>query len=115
MGIYSTSQFLGVAIGGALGGWVDGFFDSQTVFLLGALLAMLWLLVAGTMSEPPYVSSLRIEIPGEVAVDDSLQTRLLTLDGVKQALVVAEERSVYVKIDSKLTNRFEVEQAIKGS
>jgi MFS family permease len=63
MGIYSTSQFLGVAIGGALGGWVDGFFDSQTVFLLGALLAMLWLLVAGTMSEPPYVSSLRVEIP----------------------------------------------------
>ncbi len=41
MGVYSTSQFLGVAIGGALGGWVDGFFDSQTVFLLGALLAML--------------------------------------------------------------------------
>jgi cyanate permease len=32
MGVYSTSQFLGVAIGGALGGWVDGFFDSQTVF-----------------------------------------------------------------------------------
>lgn len=24
MGIYSTSQFLGVAIGGSLGGWVDG-------------------------------------------------------------------------------------------
>jgi MFS family permease len=66
MGVYSTSQFLGVAIGGALGGWVDGFFDSQTVFLLGALLAMLWLLVARTMSEPPYVSSLRVEIPDEV-------------------------------------------------
>ncbi len=32
MGIYSTSQFLGVAIGGSLGGWVDGLFDSQTVF-----------------------------------------------------------------------------------
>lgn len=31
MGIYSTSQFLGVAIGGALGGWVDGLFDSQIV------------------------------------------------------------------------------------
>ena len=34
MGIYSTSQFLGVAIGGSLGGWVNGLFDSQTVFLL---------------------------------------------------------------------------------
>ncbi|MBN0343281.1 MFS transporter, partial [Pseudomonas aeruginosa] len=69
MGVYSTSQFLGVAIGGALGGWVDGFFDSQTVFLLGALLAMLWLLVASTMSEPPYVSSLRVEVPDGVVVD----------------------------------------------
>jgi hypothetical protein len=29
-------------------------------------------------------------------------------------LVVAEERSAYVKIDSKVTNRFEVEQA-KGA
>ncbi|MCQ4034129.1 MFS transporter, partial [Klebsiella pneumoniae] len=69
--VYSTSQFLGVAIGGALGGWVDGFFDSQTVFLLGALLAMLWLLVASTMSEPPYVSSLRVEVPDGVVVDSA--------------------------------------------
>jgi len=114
MGIYSTSQFLGVAIGGALGGWVDGFFDSQTVFLLGALLAMLWLLVAGTMSEPPYVSSLRVEIPGDVVADSALQERLQSTDGVKQVLVVPDERSVYIKIDSKVTNRFEIEQAIKG-
>ncbi len=113
MGIYSTSQFLGVAIGGALGGWVDGFFDSQTVFLLGALLAMLWLLVAGTMSEPPYVSSLRVEIPGDVVADSALQERLQSTDGVKQVLVVPDERSVYIKIDSKVTNRFEIEQAIR--
>ncbi len=81
MGVYSTSQFLGVAIGGALGGWVDGFFDSQTVFLLGALLAMLWLLVASTMSEPPYVSSLRVEVPDGVVVDSALQARLLSASG----------------------------------
>ena len=114
MGIYSTSQFLGVAIGGALGGWVDGFFDSQTVFLLGALLAMLWLLVASTMSEPPYVSSLRVEIPEDIAADKMLEERLQAKEGVKEALVIAEERSVYIKIDSKITNRFEIEQAIKG-
>ncbi|GJL33447.1 Inner membrane transport protein YajR [Phytobacter ursingii] len=112
MGIYSTSQFLGVAIGGALGGWVDGLFDSQTVFLAGALLAMIWLLVAGSMQEPPYVSSLRIAIPEGVTPDASLQARLLATDGVSEVLVVAEERSAYVKIDSKVTNRFEVEQAI---
>jgi predicted MFS family arabinose efflux permease len=114
MGIYSTSQFLGVAIGGSLGGWVDGFFDSQTVFLAGALLAVVWLLVASTMQEPPYVSSLRIAIPEDVAVDAALQQRLLAMDGVSEAMVVPEERSVYVKIDSKVTNRFEVEQVVAG-
>jgi len=114
MGIYSTSQFLGVAIGGSLGGWVDGFFDSQTVFLAGALLAVVWLLVASTMQEPPYVSSLRIAIPEDVAVDNALQQRLLAMEGVSEAMVVSEERSVYVKIDSKVTNRFEVEQVVAG-
>ncbi|WP_318369517.1 MFS transporter [Enterobacter sp.] len=114
MGIYSTSQFLGVAIGGSLGGWVDGLFDSQTVFLAGALLAMLWLLVASTMQEPPYVSSLRIEIPDGVPVDEALTQRLRETPGVSEAMVVVEERSAYVKIDSKVTNRFEVEQAIKA-
>ncbi|VYT85446.1 MFS transporter [Metakosakonia massiliensis] len=112
MGIYSTSQFLGVAIGGSLGGWVDGFFDSQTVFLAGALLSMVWLLVASTMQEPPYVSSLRIALPEDVAPDASLRQRLLAAEGVSEALVVADERSVYVKIDSKVTNRFAVEQVI---
>jgi MFS family permease len=46
MGVYSTSQFLGVAIGGSLGGWVVEMFDGQAVFLAGALLAAVWLLVA---------------------------------------------------------------------
>jgi hypothetical protein len=64
-----------VAIGGSLGGWVDGLFDSQTVFLAGALLAMLWLLVASTMKEPRYVSSLRVEIPQEIDVNDALKQR----------------------------------------
>jgi predicted MFS family arabinose efflux permease len=113
MGIYSTSQFLGVAIGGSMAGWVDGIFDSQTVFLAGALLATLWLLVSLTMSEPAYVSSLRVEIPADVPADDSLGEQLRTFPGVSEVLVVQDERSVYIKIDSKVTNRFEIEQAIK--
>ena len=113
MGIYSTSQFIGVAIGGALGGWVDGMFDSQTVFLAGALLATLWLLVATTMKEPPYVSSLRIALPEGVIAEDSLKARLLAKEGVSEVLVIAEEQSAYVKIDSKVTNRFEIEQVVR--
>ena len=73
---------------------------------------MLWLLVAGTMSEPPYVSSLRIEIPDDVAADNLLLERLQAAVGVKEVLMVSDERSVYIKIDSKITNRFAIEQII---
>ncbi len=115
MGIYSTSQFIGVAIGGSLGGWIDGLFDSQTVFLAGALLAMVWLLVSSTMKEPPYVTSLRIVLPENAANDVELKTRLLAHQGVSDANIITQERSAYVKIDSKLTNRFEIEQLVKGT
>lgn len=113
MGIYSTSQFLGVAIGGSFGGWIDGLFDSQTVFLAGALLAMIWLLVSSTMTEPPYVASLRVELPEDVADDETLKQRLLAQPGVSDVNIITQERSAYVKIDSKLTNRFEIEQLVK--
>ncbi|MTH44697.1 MFS transporter [Intestinirhabdus alba] len=112
MGVYSTSQFLGVAIGGSLGGWIDGLFDGQTVFLAGAVLAMAWLAVASTMKEPPYVSSLRVVIPPDIAADDALKQRLLATEGVSEVLIADREHSAYVKIDSKVTNRFEIEQTI---
>ena len=112
MGVYSTSQFLGVAIGGSLGGWIDGMFDGQGVFLAGAMLAAVWLAVASTMKEPPYVSSLRIEIPENVMADEKLEKCLLTTPGVKDVLLAKLEHCVYVKVDSKITNRFEIERVI---
>lgn len=112
MGLYSTSQFLGVAVGGAVGGWINGSFDSQSVFLAGAFLATVWLVVATTMKEPPYVSSLRVMLPENIVADSELETRLLSKPGVKEVLLVPGEHSVYIKIDSKLTNRYEIEQAL---
>lgn len=115
MGVYSTSQFIGVAIGGSLGGWLNGRYDAQIVFLAGALLAMVWLLVSWTMQEPPYVSSLRIELPESSVNDKHLQEKLLAQPGVSEANIIPQERSAYVKIDSKLTNRYEIEQVVKGA
>ena len=92
---------------------IDGMFDGQGVFLAGAMLAAVWLAVASTMKEPPYVSSLRIEIPANIAANEALKVRLLETEGIKEVLIAEEEHSAYVKIDSKVTNRFEVEQAIR--
>ena len=66
------------------------------------------------MKEPPYVSSLRIELPETALADENLSARLLAKAGVSDAFIVPEERSAYVKIDSKVTNRFEIEALVNA-
>jgi len=114
MGIYSTSQFLGVAIGGSVGGWVFGHFDAQTVFLVGAIVAVAWLFISMTMQEPPYVSSLRIVLSDAALAVPNLEQRLKAQPGVNSVFIVPEEKSAYIKIDSKVTSRPELE-ALLGS
>ncbi len=52
LGIYSSSQFFGIFVGGALGGWLQGVWGISGVFGLCASLAGLWLLVAIAMRPP---------------------------------------------------------------
>jgi MFS family permease len=114
MGIYSTSQFIGVAIGGGMGGWLYEVQGTGLVFIAGAVIATIWFVVSSTMKEPPYVSSLRITL-SELAVKDSaLQSRLLAQPGVAEAIVVTEERSAYVKVDTKQTNRGQLEALVNA-
>ncbi|HAL6065804.1 TPA: MFS transporter, partial [Escherichia coli] len=47
-----------------------------------------------------------------VMADEKLEKSLLTTPGVKDVLLAKLEHSVYVKIDSKITNRFEIERVI---
>ncbi len=43
MGIYSSSQFFGIFVGGAVGGWVLTYADFPGVFLLCTCIGMIWL------------------------------------------------------------------------
>ncbi|MCS5591535.1 MAG: MFS transporter [Gammaproteobacteria bacterium] len=49
MGIFSTSQFLGTFIGGAIGGLIYDIYDLNSVFLLTIFMATIWWLVILTM------------------------------------------------------------------
>lgn len=114
MGIYSTSQFIGVAIGGSLGGWLFGMQGAGIVFAAGAVIALVWFFISTTMQEPPYVSSLRITL-SELAVKDSaLEERIKAQPGVTEAVVVAAEHSAYIKVDTKKTNRSQLEQLVNA-
>ena len=61
-GIYSSSQFLGIFIGGVVGGWVHQTAGDGGVFACSAGLALLWLLVAATMKQPSYLTTRLIRI-----------------------------------------------------
>ncbi len=108
MGIYSTSQFIGVAIGGSLGGWLYGQYAPHVVFLAGAAIAALWLLISFTVNEPSYHSSLRI-ILDDMSDYSELENRLRSQAGVFAVFIVPDEKSAYVKIDSKIISRPELE------
>ncbi|MDE2051463.1 MAG: MFS transporter [Gammaproteobacteria bacterium] len=51
-GIYSSSQFLGIFVGGVVGGWIHQAAGTTAVFLFASAVAIVWLLVAATMRHP---------------------------------------------------------------
>jgi len=110
MGVYSTSQFLGAAVGGILGGWMFQHGGLDGVFIGCAVLAAIWLAIAVTMREPPYVTSIRLPLSDEALRDASLAERFKALPGVSDVMVVAEEAAAYVKVDSQQVDRTSLER-----
>ncbi|NCB60048.1 MAG: MFS transporter, partial [Gammaproteobacteria bacterium] len=113
MGLYSTSQFLGVAVGGSLGGWLLQLNGTALVFFAGIVIVTLWLLVSLTMRQPPYVSSLRIVLPDSAKQQYSLLAENIKAQpGVADVVLVWEEMAAYVKVDTKQTSRRDLEQIV---
>jgi MFS family permease len=56
IGVYNTTQTLGVFFGGLLGGWIASRFGTTVVFVACAVLVVLWLLVALGMRPLPAVN-----------------------------------------------------------
>lgn len=107
MGLYSTSQFLGAFIGGAVGGWLYGLHGFQGVFVFGAAVAAVWFLVAASMKSPRYLSSYLLNV-GQVSEDEAreLSARLTRVRGVAEAAVMAAEGVAYLKVDHNALDEY---------
>ncbi len=115
MGVYSTSQFLGAALGGIFGGWLYQHGGLAMVFVGCAVLGVIWLLAAATMREPPYVTSLRRPLVAAALADSGLVGRLLAVPGVSDAVVVAEETALYIKVDTQQLDRELLERVLEDA
>jgi MFS family permease len=101
-GIYSSAQFLGIFVGGVVGGWAHQTGGGAGVFALTAAIALAWLLAAVTMAQPSYLTTRLIPIGnGQASEPESLAAKLRQVPGVAEAVVIAEENLAYLKVDSK--------------
>ena len=112
MGVYSTSQFLGAALGGILGGWLFQHGGLGMVFAGCAGLCGIWLLAAVGMNEPPYVTSLRLPLSPAALQDTALAARLMAVPGVTDVVVVSDEAAIYIKLDTKILDRATLERLV---
>ncbi|MDX7987930.1 MFS transporter [Xenorhabdus sp. 12] len=112
MGVYSTSQFLGVALGGSLGGMLYQLQGASLVFIGGIALTTLWFIISLTLRQPPYVSSIRLVLPNQLSDPDILEKEILAQAGVKDVVIVPEEFSAYIKVDTKQTGREQLEKIV---
>lgn len=110
MGIYSSAQFIGAFIGGAMGGVLYQQFGLQGIFLASSLLIVVWLLLVLPMQAPRHYSSRIIHL-NDLAMTDIEQfiNRLNAIKGVKETVVVPEEQVAYVKFSPEETDVSELE------
>jgi MFS family permease len=102
MGLYSSLQFLGIFAGGVIGGFAHQHGGDAAVFLTTAALALVWLPVAATMAQPSYLTTRLIPLGnGREREAESLAAELRRVRGVAEAVVVAEEKLAYLKVDAK--------------
>jgi predicted MFS family arabinose efflux permease len=114
-GLYSSAQFLGIFAGGIVGGWAHQSGGSAGVFAVSGALALLWLVAAVTMAQPSYLTTRLVAIgDGQAGDVESLAARLRQLPGVAEAVVIAEEKLAYLKVDSRLFDATQAE-ALAGA
>jgi MFS family permease len=114
-GVYSSSQFLGIFAGGAAGGWMHQNAGDIGVFILSAVVALLWLAAAATMARPSYLTTHLVRISdAQAASAESLAGKLRQIPGVADVVVIAEEKLAYLKVDSKSFDAAKVKELSSG-
>lgn len=102
MGVYNTSQALGLFFGGVAGGWLAEHHGFQVVFIFCVALMAAWLLVSLSMTPPPAIKT-RLFRVGVMPADQAalLRAQLAGVAGVVEAAVLAEEGVAMLKVSIK--------------
>lgn len=113
MGAYSSSQFMGLFLGGVIGGWFNGRYGVTAVFLFCAAAAFSWFLVSLTMNPPRYLANMLISLEHlNEQVSNAFVNQLLAITGVVEVTVHHEEEVAYLKVDSQRLDKDQLQRLI---
>jgi MFS family permease len=105
MGVYSTLQFLGAFAGGLIGGWLNKHYGIEGLFLILAAVVFAWAILVMVTPKPAHLNSVRVDILNRSSGNDlsSLYLdALINLRGVADAILIAEEQAIYLKVDASV-------------
>lgn len=115
LGIYSTSQFLGIFFGGSTAGILLEQFGIPAVLLFLSALGAGWFVIAFTLPTPPQISSWLLPV-GELTDENAnqLHQELNKQPGVVEATIIIEECIAYLKVDDTKVDKPQLIQLTKG-
>ncbi len=101
IGIFSSLQFFGTFLGAVAGGYLYGRWGAAGVVILDATLLVIWLGIAFGMKVPAALSTRAYALPElDRGLTDGLLAELRAVPGVHEALVIAGEHMLHLKVDS---------------
>lgn len=120
IGVYNTTQTLGLFFGGLAGGWLAKHYGAGAVYATCAVLSGLWLAAALRMRPLPAVgaavngvSSLTFTIASGVNLE-GLSEALAAVRGVREAEVLARERIARLKVVPEQWDEGSVRKLLSG-
>lgn len=100
LGIYSCSQFLGIFVGGVLGGWLYGHFSFSGVYFFCITLALFWFVLALFMQPPRFLIMQMWRVkPLKPCQWEAIAASLQVIPGMMEVTFVAEDGIAYLKME----------------
>ncbi len=115
MGIYSSAQYLGIFIGGCLGGWLMHWQGVDGVLISCVILGCIWSIIVFIMPRFDHTSTLMFSL-SEYSEQQrrEIMTALKCAPGVVECAMQTSIGLLYLKVDKNKTGTKELRKRIEG-
>lgn len=98
LGIFSTSQFLGIFFGGMIGGIIFHHFNVDGLFVFAMILALAWLVLLVWMPSVRHLSTKIFHLPEH---HEGLAALCEKTPGIDDFVIDKNEKTLYLKVDKQ--------------